>query len=381
MRSDAGFADLGERVWLNSAHQGMLPLEAAERAREAVGWKTHPYEMTQERFDEGPRRLRAALARLLSAPAEEVVLANSASYGLNLIASAYPWREGDEVVVFARDFPSDILPWLNAERRFGIRVVRLDPEGQVVGPDDLRAALTPRTRLFCTTWVHSFSGVAADIEALGTICREAGVVFVANGAQAVGARPADVTRLPVDALTGVGFKWLCGPYGTGYCWLSPELMDRLARTKAYWLSMLTAADLKGDIGELRVGPVRSAADFDIFGTANFFNFSAFEAAIGHLLETGIGTVEGRDQALVQRLIDGLEGSEFAITSPREAGPRRSTLVFLRHPEAEANRRAHERLTEAGISTSLRGGSLRVAPHLYNDEADIDAALDVLGEVA
>lgn len=106
------------------------------------------------------------------------------------------------------DFPSDILPWLLAEREKGIKVVRVRPRVRVISPEELRAALTSRTRLFCITWVHSFSGCTVDLDDLGQICREHGVVFVVNGSQGIGARPLDLSSSPVDALTSVGFKWL-----------------------------------------------------------------------------------------------------------------------------------------------------------------------------
>src|SRR5262249_42496496 len=161
------FADFGSRAWLNTAHQGALPLAAAAEAQEAVAWKMTPWALTQARFDQVPARLRAALGRLVGVPSDEIVLANSASYGLHLIANSYPWRDGDEVLVMAGDFPSDILPWLLLERRHGVRVTRIQPRERVVAPDELDAAITPRTRIFCTTWVHSFSGYAIDLDQLG----------------------------------------------------------------------------------------------------------------------------------------------------------------------------------------------------------------------
>ena len=242
-----GFGDFGGRIWLNTAHQGPLPLVAANEAHEAIAWKLAPYELTGERFDDVPLRLRGALARLVNVPADEIVLANSASYGLHLIANGYPWKKGDEILVMAGDFPSDLLPWLMVEARGEARVVRLRPRDHVVAPDELEAAITPRTRLFCITWVHSFSGFAIDLEALGAICKARGIILVLNASQALGSRPIDVARGQVDAITCAGWKWLCGPYGTGSCWLAPELRERLRRLKAYWLSMQRAQDLGGEI--------------------------------------------------------------------------------------------------------------------------------------
>src|SRR5262249_57328870 len=108
---------------------------------------------------------------------------------------------------------------------------------------DFPANAPPATKVFCATLVHSFSGYAVDAQALGEVCRARGVKFVLNASQALGARPFNVKDTPVDAVVSVGFKWMCGPYGTGFCWLRPELRESLKRTQAYWLSMQTADEL------------------------------------------------------------------------------------------------------------------------------------------
>lgn len=376
-----GFSDFAGRVWLNTAHQGALPLKAAAEANEAVAWKTMPFELTQERFNAVPQRLRNALGRLVNVPADDIVLANSASYGLHLIAQAFPWREGDELLVMAGDFPSDILPWLLLEQRHGVKVVRIRPRGRVVEEDELRRAITSRTRLFCTTWVHSFSGFAIDLEGLGTACRERGIAFVVNISQALGARPLDLARAPVDAVSCVGFKWLCGPYGTGFCWIKPELRDKLNPTKAYWLSMQTAEDLGNEVAEAALRTGLGARAFDIFGTANFFNAKPFAAAVEHLLDLGLERVRDHDQQLVSAFLAMVDRTHFQITSPTDAGDRRSTLVFFSHRDRNRNRSIHAALARAGIHVAYRGGSMRLAPHLYNGTQDIQRAVTALNEIA
>lgn len=169
-RLSSGFGDFAGRIWLNTAHQGAMPLAAAKAARQAVSWKVDPSELTVERFDSVPRRLRAALSTLVNGRPDDIVLSNSASYGLHLIANAFPWAPGDETLVMEGDFPSDILPWMPLQQRLDVRVRRVRPRQRIVTADELAAAITPRTRLFCTAWVHSFSGCVADLHALGEIC-------------------------------------------------------------------------------------------------------------------------------------------------------------------------------------------------------------------
>ena len=223
--------------------------------------------------------------------------------------------------------------------------------------------------------MFSFTGDAVDLAALGRVCRAAGVTFVVNGSQAVGARPLDLAALPVDALVGCGFKWLCGPYATGFAWLHPDLLASLVRRPAYWLAHLSPDDLAtgGDVG-LR-GDLGAAA-YDVFGTANFLSFQPWTAAVEYLLELGIERVAAWDQALVERFLEGLDTDRHRLVSPRQ-GPRRSTLVVFGHQRPERARDLHRRLAGAGVDVAFRRGNLRVSPHLYNTEADLDRALEVL----
>src|SRR5262249_4326799 len=341
----------------------------------AVPGKVRPCERTGERLAEVPARLRRALGRLLGAPADEIILGNSASYGLHLLAGSLPLREGDEVLLVHGDFPSVLLPWLVLERR-GVRVRYVRPAAHLPVPEELAAALTPRTRVFCTTWVHSFSGVACDLQALGAVCRANGTWLVVNASQALGARRFDVSW-PVDAVLGVGFKWLCGPYGTGFLWTRPDLLRSLNPTQAYWLAQMTAADLGREDADVRLpeGPA-TARTFDVFGTANFFNFKPWAAAVEYLLGVGIERAAAHDQDLVQRIHDGIDATAIHLLSPREVS-RRSTLVFLSHKDRARNQALYARLRERGIEVAYRRGALRLAPHLYNTPDDVDRALAVL----
>jgi len=201
------------------------------------------------------------------------------------------------------------------------------------------------------------------------------VTFVVNGSQAVGAVPVDLAGLPVDALVSCGFKWLCGPYGTGFCWLRPDLLASLTGRPAYWLAHQTQDDVGQDTGyRLRGDP--GAAAWDVFGTANFLTFQPWTASVEYLLGLGVDRVAAWDQRLVERFLQGLDPDRYRLVSPRE-GPRRSALVVLGHRRPDRTRPLFERLADAGVDVAFRRGRLRVSPHLYNTEADVDRALEVL----
>ena len=367
------FGGLGERAWLNCAHQGPLPDRAVAAAHEALAEKRSPWRIADEAFAKVPGRLKVAVGRLIGAEADDVVLANSASYGIELLARTLPLADGDEVLLVDGDFPATIYPWLPLRER-GVRI-RFLPGDDALTPDRLAGELRPRTRVLCSSWVFSFTGRSIDIAGVGEICRRHGTSFVVNGSQAVGARPLDVSALAVDAVLGSGFKWTCGPYATGFAWISPELRDSLTYRPAYWLThQLAAADDGLDRApRYELADLRGAAAYDVFCTANFVNFGAWTASIELLLEHGVDRIAAHDQELVARLAGGLEERGMRVLSPL-AEPERSTLVFATYGEPAVNERLHRELSRAGIHVAVRDGNLRFSPHLYNTIEDIDRAL-------
>ena len=120
----------------------------------------------------------------------------------------------------------------------------IQARGGAIEAEQLAVEISPRTRLFCTSWVNSFSGYAIDVDGLGQVCRNNHVIFVLNAAQGLGARVLDVQASPVDAVTCCGYKWLCGPYATGFCWLTPALRESLTIRHAYWLTMQSGKPLE-----------------------------------------------------------------------------------------------------------------------------------------
>ena len=359
-----------DRVWVNTAHQGPLPRVAADAARLAVEEKLDPRRMVEEAFFEVPRTLRATLGRLVGAVPQEIVLGNSTSYGLDLLAHGLPLRAGDEVLVVEGDFPASVYPWLPLQRR-GVSVRTVPASSGGLEPEDLQAALSDRTRVVCTSWVFSFTGRSVDVPALVEVCREHDdITFVLNGSQAVGARPTDVRALGVDALVSCGFKWLCGPYATGFAWLRPELVERLEYEQGYWLAQVDEIANPPEHYALRDDLAASA--YDVFCTANLSTYPAWERAISLLLDIGLEQIERHDQALVTQLVDGLPGG-WNLRSPNDEA-RRSTLVFLEPDSPDTVDHALQRLDTAGVDAGQRTGMLRLSPHIHNTPDDIDRVL-------
>jgi selenocysteine lyase/cysteine desulfurase len=372
LRAASEFGPFDGRTWLNTAHQGPLPRPAVEAAGQAARLKAAPHRIGDDDFRELPERLRSLLARLVGSPADQIVLGNSTSYGLHLIANGLPWQPGDEVLVIEGDYPATVLPWLRLGER-GVRVRPLRPAGLLSGPE-LAASIGPRTRLVAVTWVDSFTGRALDLHELGAACRAAGVVLVVNASQALGARPADVLATPVDAMVACGYKWLCGPYATGFAWLHPDLLARLRPQQAYWLAMQAGRGLD-QMRETRIRDDLGVRALDVFCPASFATTLPWMASLELLQEAGVGAIDAWNQQLADRLIGGLDRDRYRLVSP-PGGPARSALIVLFRRDGSTEQR-HRQLAAAGIDAAYREGNLRLSLHLFNTAGQVDRVLEVL----
>jgi selenocysteine lyase/cysteine desulfurase len=367
------FGSFDGRIWLNTAHQGPLPLAAAAAVRVAAEMKAAPHRIDNELFTDVPERVRSLLASLVGGAAEEIVVGDSTSHGLHLIANGLPWEQGDEVVVVEGDYPATVLPWQRLSTQ-GVKVRSLARRGPTITTDELAAAISPRTRVVALTLVDSFTGHAIDLHQIGAVCQDEGVLFVVNASQAIGARDLDVSSTPVDAVVSCGYKWLCGPYGTGFTWLHPELMAQLRPQQAYWLAMQGGRSLD-QMRETKLRDDLGVRGFDMFCPARFLDMLPWTEALELILAMGVHAIADYDQRLVELLLEWVDEELYRVVSPR-AGPSRSTLVVLERLDGTA-KQCDERLVAAGIDTAFREGNLRLCPHLFNTRDEILRTAEVL----
>ncbi len=174
--------------------------------------------------------------------------------------------------------------------------------------------------MVAVTWVDSFTGRTLDLQALGSVCCQAGTFLVVNASQALGARPISVRSTPVDAVVSCGYKWLCSPYATGFAWLSPGLMDRLRPQQAYWLAMQAGRGLD----QMRQTAIRDDVGvhaFDVFCPASFATALPWIASLELLLDTGIETIAAWDQQLAEHMVAGLDDERIRLISPANGASR------------------------------------------------------------
>jgi selenocysteine lyase/cysteine desulfurase len=363
------FSDFGGKAYLDCAAQGPFPRDTSEEIQRALRLKEHPEEIHPDLFEALPARAAAAAARLLGCQPASLTFGTGASHGLNLAALGLPLRPGDEVVTGDGEFPAVVLAFRNLQAAgVTLRLARAS-RGRHVTAADLIAAATPKTKVIAVSLVHFATGYRIDLEALRAACRERGLFLVVDGAQAIGALEFRTAEDPIDVLAVSGYKWLLGPYGTGFTYISPKLLPQLRVANVNWQTVEGAVNLNRPLDytlRFRDG----ASRFDTHERASFLNLAGFCASMEFLARVRVSTVQAHAMRLLERLLLGLASTTLRPASDTTPA-RRSTILALEAETPDATRRAWRRLMDAGVVVSLRGGLIRVAPHLYNDEDDVD----------
>jgi selenocysteine lyase/cysteine desulfurase len=195
--------------------------------------------------------------------------------------------------------------------------------------------------------------------------------------QSVGALPLNVRESGADFLVSAGYKWLLSPYGTGFFWIRKELISQMRPAPYYWMA-LAGADHFDALSPNQWKPVDAARRWDTAETASFFNLAPMEASLSFLVRTGVQTVWDHNASLIAQIIERLPKDRCVLASPADL-ERRGPYVCVAGRSPEKTRAMYEMLREARIYVSLREGTLRIAPHVYNSDRDVDRLIHVLSQ--
>ncbi|MEX2118402.1 MAG: aminotransferase class V-fold PLP-dependent enzyme [Pirellulales bacterium] len=308
-------------------------------------------------------------ASLLGADPAEIALIRNTTEGINLVAEGFPWRQGDNVVTLADEFPSNQYPWMHLEGR-GVETRRVAVDGGRVSLDDVRAACDQRTRVVSISWVGYASGWRNDLDALLEIAHGAGAYLFLDAIQGLGVFELDVRRTAIDFLAADGHKWLLGPEGAGLFYLRREHLELLRPIGLGWNSVVEAHDFSHI--ELAVKP--SAGRYE-GGTYNVAGLAALGASLELLGRYPQPAIASRVLEVTDLVCERLSRMGANVLSCRER-EHASGIVAFDLPGRDPIE-VRKRCREQKVLLSSRAGKLRVSPHAYTNNDDIERLIGVL----
>ena len=316
---------------------------------------------------------RVAASRLINAEATEIAFMKNTTQGILIAANGIDWREGDNVVTTAVEFPANVYPWWSLKERYGVSTQMVPEREGCIHIEDIAAAIDERTRVLTISHVEFASGFRNDLEALGKLCRERDIWFVVDAIQSLGVVEVDVKSCNVDILAADGHKWLLAPEGAAIFYCADERREQLINTNVGWASVVNPRDFLNY--DLTQPP--DATRFEE-GSYNSVGLYGLKAAIELLHDIGISAIEARVLALTARLIAGLVAKGYRVITPKTDTDRAGIVIFesSQHTPTEI----YEMLYAENIITAERGSGVRVSPHFYNTASEIDRLLEVLPEL-
>lgn len=358
-------------MFLNAASTGPLPQRTVRTLTEWAEARATPQRLSDEKLFATLTTSRALVARLIGAQPAEIALAANTSFGMNVAAMALPFERGDVVVTPDREFPANVYPWAAAAAARGLEYRRIPSDQGVDEEALLRALDDPAVRCLSVSWVGFASGQRVDLERLGRACRERGVFFVVDAIQGLGPLTIDVSRLHVDVLACGAQKWLLSPWGSGFLYVREELARTLPPPMVSWMAARGTHDFRR-LTEYDFEWRPDARRYE-FITLPFQDFAGFNASLELLFELGPAAVAAHITTLAGMVLDWARDRGIAVVTPSDPS-RRAGIACIRPRDAVA---ASARLKERGVVHSSREGAIRIAPHVYNDAADVAAALEII----
>ncbi len=357
-------------AYLNSAYFGPRLKAVTAAGREAIDLTATPWDVGPPKFFEPVEHLRSTVGGLLGDDGEGVALIPAISYGIGVATANLAIGNGRTVVVLEEQFPSNIYPWrAKVEREGGVLVtVAKTRDGWTSG---LLEAIDDRTAVVAVPNCHWTDGSYVDLVRVGEAARSVGAALVVDASQSFGAMPLDVKEVKPDFVATVGYKWQLGFYGLGYLWVAEEHRIGVPLEEG-WIARKDADDFAGLV-DYTDSYEPGARRFDMGERSNFIGVAMANAAMDQIAEWGVERVAASLGSVTSTISDRVSELGWHTASADQRSPH---LIGIRHPKG-LPAGLPDALSEAGVSVSVRGDSVRIAPHLHTTQDEVDRLLAVL----
>ena len=360
-----------DHVYLD--HAGVAPVSlrgkrAVEKfLSEATESGMFNYKQWMDRVEE----VRRSCAILTGAEPEEIAFVKNTSQGISIVAEGLDWKEGDNLLICEKDFPSNIYPWLNLKRK-GVEIRVVPSQNERILLEDIELLIDSRTKLLTVSSVNFSSGFKIDLEVVGRLCKGKGILFFVDAIQSLGVIPMDVNEFKIDFLAADGHKWLLSPEGTGIFYCRKELALRINPPLIGWKSIINESDYDHVDFRLKTNALRFEE-----GSLNVMGIYALGAAIDLLVEVGIDRIQARVIELGDLIIREAEKRDFQVRTPKSKEERGGIISIIGNFDPI---KVKDKLKEEGILVNVRGGAIRISPHFYNTEYEVLRLFNAIDEV-
>ena len=368
-----------EICYFNAASWSPLPIAAQEAGRVGVARKGRPWTIDPGLASRQYERARRASARLINADPDDVALISSVSYGVATAAKVLTVPAGSRVLLLENDHSSAVLEWTTraSTEGFAVEVVPQPGDG-----DWTAAVLTaierpgaPPVGLASISSVHWSDGGAVDMDRVASALRAHGAALLVDATHAAGVIKLDVRTLDPDFLVFPTYKWLLGPYGRAFLYVAKRHQNGVPLEQTSYGRRAIAADQKPYFRD--VSFVSDGRRFDMGERDHFISLEMASIGMEMMAQWGADAVKARLGMLTEQLAGALR--DFGVMIP-DAAVRAPHVLSLHFPNGMPDALI-ERLAAENVHVAPRIGRMRISPHVYNDEEDVDRFVTTFRQLA
>jgi selenocysteine lyase/cysteine desulfurase len=357
--------------YMNCSYMSPMLKSVEKAAIAGVHRRLEPWAISPPDFFEPAEKVRALFAALVNGDPDGVALVPAVSYGVGIATANLPVAKGQSVVILKEQFPSNVYPWEVLTKEKGARLIRV----AYPADDDLTSAvlacINQNTAIVSLPHIHWITGAKIDLMKVREKTRSVGAKLVVDASQSLGPASFDIAQYQPDFLVNTGYKGLLGPYGLSFLYVAPEWRSGRPLEQG-WLNRVKSDDftkLTTYQSEYR----RGARRYDAGERAHPVHLGMAIAALEQLLAWGMDAVSNYNRSLVQYIMEQADSCGFAHTSAEHCSD--NMLGVTLPPEVSPELAVA--LQKEKVYINIRGRSIRLAPHVYNDKTEIDRLFEVL----
>ena len=360
-----------EIAYFNCAYMSPLSKAVVQAGHQGVDRKAQPWKVQAADFFSSVDAGRAAFAELVGATPDDIAAIPAASYGVAIAARNLPVGPRQKIIVLEDQFPSNLDQWREIAAETGAEIVTVSRPGQGGWTPIICDTIDSDCAIVATAHCHWTDGGLIDLEAVGARAREVGAALVVDLTQSLGAIPFSVARVKPDFAIAACYKWLLGPYSLGFVYVAPERHDGRP-LEHNWMGRRGSEDF-ARLVDYQADFQPGAQRFDVGECANFALMPIAVQAMRQILDWGVLDIQATLATMTNRIAE--EAAQFGLAAS-DPTTRAGHFLGLRFPNGPPAG-LPERLQSDGVYVSVRGDSMRVTPHLYNNEADIARLMGAL----
>jgi len=366
--------DIPEDVaYFNCAYMSPLSHDVFAAGQMGLKRKYNPWTLTPADFFTESEATRTIFANMVNATADDIAIVPAASYGTAIASLNIPLSAAQNIVLLEEQFPSNVYPWLEKAKDCGASVVTIDRPSDDIWTPRILEAINANTGIVALPHCHWTDGGLIDLVAVGQRCREVGAALVIDATQSLGVLPFDVQAIQPDFLVAATYKWLLGPYSLGFMYAAPKWHDGRPLEEG-WIQRGGSEDFSGLVNyreDYQIGARR----FDMGERANFALMPVAKEALEMIMGWGVENIQQTLSARNLAIAERAQGLGLGSVDP---SLRAGHFLGLRFPGGVPDGLA-AKLAENKVFVSVRGPAMRITPHVFNTDADVDKLFDVMSQ--